>query len=262
MMTLEKPFRLATEEDALQLAELVNFAGEGLPLHVWAGLAGQDEDPWEIGRARQARKARNGEVIVVDNGSGAFAGLTGYAIGTEPQPVGIDIPALFRPLLELENCAPESWYINVLACYPAARGQGIGSRLLRLAEEIAVSEGLGRLSVIVASDNAGARRLYGRHGFKEVARKGCVKEGWDTATDQWLLLMKPVSRAEVRTGDLPAQDVSYVLGAGRSREQTNEAKVIGPGFELRFGILEHMRCRSERSRRWTGYGFPTPVVAS
>lgn len=50
--------------------------------------------------------------------------------------------------------------------------------------------------------------------------------------------------------------------AGRSREQTNEAKVIGPGFELRFEILEHMRCRSERSRRWTGYGFLTPVVTS
>ena len=215
MVTLERPFRLATEEDAPQLAELVNFAGEGLPLHVWAGLAGPGEDPWEIGRARQAQKARGGEIIVVDHGTGAVAGLTGYAIGAEPQPVGDDTPALFHPLQELENLALGSWYINVLACYPAARGQGIGSRLLRLAEEIAMSEGLGRLSVIVASDNAGARRLYDRHGFEEVARKACVKDSWDTATDQWLLLMKPLSRAGSRTGDVPAQDVALGDGALR-----------------------------------------------
>lgn len=215
MITLEKPFRLATEEDAPQLAELVNFAGEGLPLHVWAGLAGSSENPWDIGRARQAQKAREADIVIVDHGAGAVAGLTGYAIGTEPQPVDMDMPALFRPLAELENCALESWYINVLACYPAARGQGIGSQLLRLAEEIAVSEGLGRLSVIVASDNTGARRLYERHGFNEVARKVCVKEGWDTATDQWLLLTKPVSRAGARPGDHNTQAVALVRGASK-----------------------------------------------
>ncbi|WP_111431993.1 GNAT family N-acetyltransferase [Rhodobacteraceae bacterium DSL-40] len=215
MVTLKRPFRLATDEDAPQLAELVNFAGEGLPLHVWAGLSGQGEDPWEIGRARQARKARDGDIIVVDHGTGAVAGLTGYSIGTEPQPVGMDLPVLFRPLQELENSALESWYINVLACYPAARGKGIGSRLLRLAEEIAVSEGLSRLSVIVASDNAGACRLYERHEFKEVERKACVKDGWDTETDQWLLLMKPLSSAKAKTGDVPAQDLAFGGGASR-----------------------------------------------
>lgn len=215
MVTLERPFRLATEEDAPQLAELVNFAGEGLPLHVWTGLAQQAEDPWEIGRARQARKAREGEIIVVDHGTGAVAGLTGYAIGSEPQPVGDDTPALFHPLQELENLALGSWYINVLACYPAARGKGIGSRLLRLAEEIAASEALGRLSVIVASDNAGARRLYERHGFEEVARKPCIKEGWKTPTNKWLLLAKSVSPHEMRTSDRPAQDAAFGRGASK-----------------------------------------------
>ena len=209
MMRLEEPFRLATEKDAPQLAELVNFAGEGLPLHVWTGLARQGEDPWEIGRTRQAQKARDGEIIVVDHGTGPVAGLTGYEIGPEPTPVSEDTPALFRPLQELENLAPKSWYINVLACYPEARGKGIGSRLLQLAEQIAHGARLDSLSLIAASDNAGARRLYERHGFEEVARKTCVKEGWDTMTDQWLLLAKPFPRIEARTSERPSHDVPF-----------------------------------------------------
>ncbi len=215
MVTLERPFRLASDEDAQQLAELVNFAGEGLPLHVWAGLAQQGEDPWEIGRARQAQKARDGEIIVVDHGGGPVAGLTGYEIGPDPSPVSRDTPALFGPLQKLENLALKSWYINVLACYPESRGKGIGSRLLRLAREIALSEGVGRLSVIVASDNVGARRLYERHGFQEVALKACVKEGWATATDQWILLAKPVSCSGMRVRERPAKGVGFEWGPSR-----------------------------------------------
>jgi ribosomal protein S18 acetylase RimI-like enzyme len=94
-----------------------------------------------------------------DLGEGAVASLTGYAIGAEPEPVGGDMPALFRPLQELENQALESWYVNVLACYPDYRGQGYGSLLLRAAEDIARDAGQRRMSVIVSDTNRGARRL-------------------------------------------------------------------------------------------------------
>lgn len=190
MITLEPPLRYARDSDAPQLADLVNFAGEGLPLHLWTGLAGAGEDPWDIGRARQAAKAREGRIVVADHGDGAVASLTGYAIGPEPEPIGPGFPPLLRPLQELENRALESWYVNVLACYPAFRGRGIGSRLLAVAERIARSEGLHRMSVIVAGDNAGARRLYERHGYAEIASLPCVRDGWDTGTERWVLLMK------------------------------------------------------------------------
>ena len=189
-LELDPPLRLARDTDAAQLAELVNFAGEGLPLYVWTGLAGDSQDPWDVGRTRQAEKAREGKVVVVDYGNGAVAGLTGYEIGNEPEPVGDDFPALFRPLQELENLALESWYVNVLACYPEHRGKGIGSRLLDLADEIGKSCGLPRMSVIVASNNTGARRLYERHGYDETDSRPCVKEGWDSDTERWVLLMK------------------------------------------------------------------------
>ena len=190
MIPLDPPFRLATEADAPQLADLVNFAGEGLPLYLWQGLAEDGQDPWAVGRARQEAKAREGQIVVADLGDGAVASLTGYAIGPEPEPIGDDFPALFRPLQELENQAPDSWYVNVLACYPQFRGQGIGAALLEIADRIGRAEGLPRMSVIVADTNTGARRLYERHGYEETASAPCVKEKWDTDMENWVLLMK------------------------------------------------------------------------
>lgn len=190
MIALKPPLRRADESDATELADLVNYAGEGLPLYIWTGLAADDQDPWAVGRARQADKAREGNVVVADYGTGAVAGLTGYTIGATPAEIDKDFPPLFRSLQELENQALESWYVNVLACYPDHRGQGLGSRLLDLADEIARHEGLPRTSVIVASNNTGARRLYERKGYREAAKAPCLKEGWETEAENWVLLIK------------------------------------------------------------------------
>ena len=190
MITLDPPFRVATESDAAALAELVNFAGEGLPVHLWTDLAEDGQDPWEVGRMRQAEKAGEGQIVVADYGQGAVASLTGYIIGSEPTPIGPDFPSLFRPLQELENQALDSWYVNVLACYPENRGQGLGTALLGIAERIAAEAGLDRASVIVADSNLGARRLYERQGYRETAATPCDKDGWDTATENWVLLIK------------------------------------------------------------------------
>jgi ribosomal protein S18 acetylase RimI-like enzyme len=190
VIALDKPLRPAIESDAPQLADLVNFAGEGLPLYLWRGLAREGQDPWEVGRARQAQKAREGQTVVVDYGDGPIASLTSYVISAEPVPIGKDFPPLLRPLQELENQALKSWYINALACYPEHRGRGIGSRLLDVADEIGQAEGMRLMSVIVAGNNAGARRLYERHGYKEAASLPCIREGWVTEIENWVLLMK------------------------------------------------------------------------
>lgn len=190
MIELNLPLRLATETDAAQLADLVNFAGEGLPLHLWTGLAREGEDPWAFGRDRQAAKARDGQIVVVDLGDGAIAGLTGYAIGSEPETIGPGFPALIRPLQELENEALDTWYVNVLACYPYQRGKGHGTRLLRIAEDICRASELSRLSIVVASNNTGAQRLYARMGYVKTASRPCVKDGWETDTENWNLMIK------------------------------------------------------------------------
>lgn len=192
MVELTLPLRWATEADAPQLAELVNFAGEGMPLHVWTSLAKEGEDPWDFGRRRQAKKAKQGEIVVMDFGCGAVAGLTGYVIGPKPEEIDAGFPAMFRPLQELENQALNSWYVNVLACYPEHRGHGHGSYLLSLAEDMCRAEGLQRMSLIVASTNTGAKRLYERTGFVQVTQTACVKETWETDIENWELMIKPL----------------------------------------------------------------------
>ena len=69
---------------------------------------------------------------------------------------------MFVPLQELENLAPGTWYVNVLAAYPEERGKGHGTALLGVAEQLAADAGRRGLSIIVSDTNTGARRLYER----------------------------------------------------------------------------------------------------
>ncbi len=192
MIDLKPPIRRATAADAPALADFINIAGEGLPMYLWCQMAAEGEDPWEVGRRRQAEKAEHGQVFVIDEGAGAIAGLTGYPIPAEPEPAADDEPAMIQPLIELEILAPSTWYINVLAAYSEQRGRGHGTRLLALAEDIARDLRLPAMSIIISSGNAGARRLYERTGYVETARRAIVKDGWDCDSDEWMLLVKPL----------------------------------------------------------------------
>ena len=99
---------------------------------------------------------------------------------------------MFVPLQELENPVPGSWYINVLATYPEYRGQGIGGELVALAEKIAASSGHELVSIIVSDANEGARRLYERCGYREIATRPMVKEDWQSDADAWVLTTKEI----------------------------------------------------------------------
>jgi ribosomal protein S18 acetylase RimI-like enzyme len=190
MMQLEPPFRPAVIEDAPILAELVNYAGDGLPLYLWGKMAAGGETAWDVGRRRAAREEgsfsyRNAIMIEHDNRSAGC--LIGYKIPDDPEPIAADMPAMFVPMQELENLAPGTWYVNVLAVMPQFRGLGLGTRLLAFAEETACTRGM---SVIVADSNLGARRPYERCGYRETATRPAVKEDWDNDVARWVLLTK------------------------------------------------------------------------
>jgi ribosomal protein S18 acetylase RimI-like enzyme len=194
MIRLEPPFRQATPGDAPALAELVNLAGEGLPLYLWNGMAGPGESAWEVGRRRAMRETgsfsyRNATVAEVDER--VIAALIGYPLPDRPEPIDADqMPPMFVPLQELENLAAGTWYVNVLATLAEYRRRGYGSRLLGVAERLAAAAGRFGLSIIVSDANAGARRLYERHGCVEVAMRPMVKEGWANRGENWVLLVK------------------------------------------------------------------------
>jgi hypothetical protein len=56
MITLSAPYRRAVLSDAPSLAELVNFAGEGVPYYLWERMAKEGESAWEVGRSRAERE--------------------------------------------------------------------------------------------------------------------------------------------------------------------------------------------------------------
>jgi ribosomal protein S18 acetylase RimI-like enzyme len=97
---------------------------------------------------------------------------------------------MFVPLQELENLAPSTWYINVLAVGPQFRGQGLGTKLLALAEQTAQGLRKRGMSVIVSDANDGAHRLYHRVGYAETARRLMVKDAWENEGRSWVLLTK------------------------------------------------------------------------
>src|SRR3546814_15762474 len=48
-------FRPAVRADAPVLTELVNHAGEGIPLYLWDKLREPGETAWEVGRSEERR---------------------------------------------------------------------------------------------------------------------------------------------------------------------------------------------------------------
>ncbi len=196
MVDLKPPLRRALPEDAEALAELIDMAGEGLPAYLWAKMAGPGESVWEVGR-RRAEREEGGfsykNAIVIEHEGGVAAGLIGYLLPDEPEAIDLaNTPAVVVPALELEALAPGTWYVNALACYPDVRGRGFGTRLLALAEDLARETSAPGVSVIVADANAGARRLYERCGYREIAGRPMVKEDWVGEGEAWLLLVKPI----------------------------------------------------------------------
>ncbi|HEX6142046.1 MAG TPA: GNAT family N-acetyltransferase [Geminicoccaceae bacterium] len=194
MIELAPPFRRATPGDAAALAELINFAGEGLPLFLWERMIEGGESAWEVGRRRARREEgsfsyRNAVVAEV---AGRVVGcLIGYPLPERPEPIDRErMPPMFVPLQELENLAPDTWYVNVLAIDPQHRNRGLGSDLLRLAEQLAAAAGSTGLSIIVSDGNAGARRLYERCGYIATARRRMVKDGWSNPGQSWVLLTR------------------------------------------------------------------------
>jgi len=186
--------REAHKSDAAELAKLIDYAGEGLPFYLWRQMAAPGEDPWEIGRQRAARDTggfsyRNSVVAEVD---GKVVGaLVGYPVADEPEAIDPDsTPPMFVPLRELENLAPGTWYVNSVAVFPEARGLGLGSALMRCAERTASDLGLRGISLIVSDANDSARRLYERLGYRETGSRPMVKEQWQNAGENWVLMIR------------------------------------------------------------------------
>ena len=189
--------RMARLDDAPALAKLLNIAGEGIPLWLWRQSTESNEDALSLGAQRAARDSgdfsyTNAHVAEV---KGSIAGmLLGYRLPASYDTSGLDnVPAIVRPLIELESLVPGSWYVNAIATWDDFRGHGLGTRLLTVAHRLARSSGANSLSIIVALANTGAYRLYERVGYKAVATRPIIPfPGFELSGD-WILMDCPLN---------------------------------------------------------------------
>ena len=182
--------RPARADDADRLAELVNCAEEGMLLYLSGKLASAGKSGEHTGQDEGSSLLGNASIIEVDGK--AVGCLIGYEIPNRPEPMAEYMPIVFAPVQELANLAPSTWCVSVLAVLPDYRGNGLGSQLLRVAEENGRRCGKRGMSAIVSDTNIGARCVFERCGYRETARREMVKEGWTNPGREWILLTKPL----------------------------------------------------------------------
>ncbi len=175
MNVAANPFiRPATAEDATALARLIDIAGEGIPNWLWTRACVEGQTPLEIG-AERAKRSSGGfsftNALIAADGGTPIGMVLSYAIADAPMDDPNDLPAAIAPFVVLEKLSTDTWYINALAMFPDHRGRGIGSRLLKAAEGLAIASGLDVMSIQVYAQNTGAMRLYQRHGYKLAAKE-------------------------------------------------------------------------------------------
>ena len=186
---IEPVIRPARKADAGTIAALYQISSDGVADYIWTQLAEPGEDLLEVGRRRYAREGtpfsyQNCTIVEVD---GDIAGmLVAFPMTVDPDYVEKD-PVL-APYSELEEDG--SYYVCGVALFPEHRDRGLGTQLMALAEEHARRRGLDSLSLIVFEANEGAKRLYDRLGYAEVARAEVVPHPLIHYTGDALLLVK------------------------------------------------------------------------
>lgn len=181
--------RPATKEDCGKIAALYSISSDGVADYIWTKLAAPGEDILDVGKKRYEREGlafsyENCDVVESD---GKIVGmLVAFPMQVDPSEVETD-PVLI-PYSKLEE--DDSYYICGMAIFPEFRGRGLGTRLLSLAEQHAVEMGFRKLSLIVFEQNTGAKRLYERAGYNEVAREPVFPHPLVHYTGDALLMVK------------------------------------------------------------------------
>ena len=170
------------------------MAGEELPVFQWRQKAVKGQDPLDIGAQRAAREEgffsyRHARVVEIDD---QVAGMMLSYLLPDPYGTGeLDsCPAIVRPLLELESMVPGSWYVNAIATYEQFRGRGVASALMSECDDHARKAGATKLSLIVASENEGARALYLKLGYREIGSRPLLGYPGGPGGGEWLLMVR------------------------------------------------------------------------
>ena len=117
-------------------------------------------------------------------------GLIGGLTGEEPSLK--DWAPYLEPLATLENRVPGYWNVLAIAIYPEFRGQGLASKLLDHAVQLASQSGARGLSIVVEDSNTAAITLYKKKGFETAESLPWMAYGGRIGPNNWLMLTKSI----------------------------------------------------------------------
>ena len=167
-------FRAGRKTDCRMIAKLYSISSDGVADYIWTTLAQPGEDILDVGQRRYERQGTlfSYENCTIAETNGGVAGiLIAFPMHIDPGEGAPDDPVL-APYAKLEE--DNSYYACGIAVLLPFRGRGIGTALLRRAEQDAVSRGYDKTSLIVFEENRDAKRLYDRFGYVEAARATVV----------------------------------------------------------------------------------------
>jgi len=187
----EVPIRPATKADCGKIAALYSISSDGVADYIWTKLAESGENILDVGRRRYEREgtAFSYENCTVVESEGQVIGML-VAFPMHINPTEVETDPVLAPYSKLEE--DNSYYICGMAMFPEYRGLGVGTQLLALAEQHAVDKGFRKLSLIVFEENTGAKRLYERHGYTEVAREPVYPHPLIHYTGDAVLMVKAI----------------------------------------------------------------------
>jgi ribosomal protein S18 acetylase RimI-like enzyme len=183
-------FRTASAHDVEQLIDLMVVSS-------WGGI----RSAWERVRLSGETWRDRGRVEIADRES--EIGYPRFVVAEAKD--GLAAMVLFNLVgdtaqLDMRNAMPEeagamrlirqarnSLFVREIATASWARGRGLASELLALAETVAASNGAKRVTLIVNDANGPAERLYVRRGFRVCAEEASL--GHPTFPDGSRLLL-------------------------------------------------------------------------
>lgn len=168
----------ATPGMCRSIAELALMAGEGIPAYFWKQSAAEGQDIIEVGAQKAALEEQNfsyRNVHVAKIGDQIAGMILAYRLPDMADAEDLEqSPAFIRPLIELEQCVPGSFYINMLATYPKYRNRAVGTALMGMVDQLACQQRCSLSSIEVFDRNEGALRLYQRIGYTITERRRVV----------------------------------------------------------------------------------------
>lgn len=187
-------FRPAKRSECRTIATLYRISSDGVADYIWTKLAAPEEDILDVGQGRYEQEDlvfSYKNCVVVTHDEKIIGMLVTFPMEIEPVANELEEDPVLVPYSKLEEA--NSYYICGMALVPEYRNQGIGRKLVTLAEDTAREMSYEKLSLIVFEQNEGALRLYERDGFKEVAREPVVPHPLIRHTGDVLLMVKAIN---------------------------------------------------------------------